>query len=62
MTFNNITVDAGAIQGPKVSTLKEVEAKAVLVALEKARRQCFDTARVLTDAKEVVQVLTEDSD
>lgn len=61
MVFNIIIVDAGTVQGPKVSSLKEVEAREVLVVLVKAGRKCFDKARILTDAKEVVQALKVDS-
>ena len=50
-------MDAGAIQGPKVISSKEVEARAVLAALEKVWKNGFDRLRILMDAQEVVYAL-----
>ena len=57
MMLNDVIVDAGAIQGPKVISSKETEVKAVLTTLEKAWKNGFYRLRVLTDAQEVVYAL-----
>ena len=57
MTLNDVIVDGGAIQRPKVVSSKEAEARAVLVALEKAWKNGFNRLRILTDAQEVVYAL-----
>ena len=57
MMLNDVIVDAGAIQGPKVVSSKEVEARAVLATLEKAWKNGFDRLRILTDTQEVVYAL-----
>lgn len=62
MKLNNAIVDAGAIQGPKVTTSKKAEMRASLAALEKAKEIGFERVRVLMDAKEVVQDLKCDRD
>lgn len=50
MKLNIVIVDVGAIQGPKVTSSKEAETRAVLSALEKAKKNGFERIRVLTDA------------
>ena len=57
MMLNDVIVDAGAIQGPKVVSSKEAEARAVLATLEKASKNGFDRLCTLTDAQEVVYAL-----
>lgn len=45
---------AGALQGSKVLSSKEAEARVALLALMKARERGFGRACVFLDAKEVV--------
>ena len=52
MMLNDGIVDVGAIQGTKVVSSKEAEARIVLATLEKAWNNGFDRLRVLTDAQE----------
>ena len=42
MMLNDVIVDTGAIQGPKVVSSKEAEARTVLAALKKARKNGLD--------------------
>lgn len=62
MKLNNTTVDAGAIQRPKVTSSKEAETRAVLAALKKIRKNDFERVCILTDAKEAVQALKGNGD
>lgn len=57
MMLNGIIMDAGAIQGVKVVSSKEVEVRAVLDVLEKVWKNGFGRLRVLLDAQEVIHAL-----
>ena len=55
-------VCAGAIQGPKVFSSKEAEARAILLDFLKVTERGFSKACILSDAREVVQAINEAHD
>ena len=62
MKLNGDIVGTGAIQGLKIDSAKEAEAKAILAALDKVRKNGFVRLRILMDEKEVVQGLNGEYD
>ncbi|XXG66341.1 hypothetical protein AAC387_Pa05g3844 [Persea americana] len=52
--FDGFWVHAGFVDGPKVNSTKEAEARAILHALKEATLQGFSKIQLLSDAYEVI--------
>lgn len=60
MVLRVVILDADACQGSKAASSKEAETRAILVDLRKGKGKCFNRVHMVSDVKDVVQLLNED--